>query len=52
MLLPRKKKISDGYMAYLSTKETSAVTQNRSRQVEKRKRLKDSFTSEEDEELL
>ena len=32
-----KKEISDGYMAYLSTKETSAVTQNRSRRDGKKK---------------
>ena len=38
--MTRKKEISDGYMAYLPTKETSAITQNRSTQ----ERVKDSFT--------
>ena len=28
--MARKKEISDGYMAYLPTEETSAITQNRS----------------------
>ena len=36
----KKKEISDGYMAYLSMEETSAITQNRS----SRERVKDSFT--------
>ena len=36
----KKKEISDGYMAYLSTEETSAITQNWS----SRERVKDSFT--------
>ena len=40
ILVRRKKEISDGYMAYLSTEETSAITQNRS----SRGRVKDSFT--------
>ena len=35
-----KREISDGYMAYLSTEWTSAITQNRS----SRERVKDSFT--------
>ena len=38
--MARKKEISDGYMAYLPTEETSAITQNRS----SRERVKDSFT--------
>ena len=38
--MARKKEISDGYMAYLSMEETSAITQNRS----SRERVKDSFT--------
>ena len=38
--MARKREISDGYMAYLSTEETSAITQNRS----SRERVKDSFT--------
>ena len=36
----RKREISDGYMAYLLTEETSAITQNRS----SREWVKDSFT--------
>ena len=31
ILVARKREISDGYMAYLSTEETSAITQNKSR---------------------
>ena len=38
--MARKKEISDGYTGYLSTEETSAVTQNRS----SRERVKDPFT--------
>ena len=39
-LVARKREISDGYMAYWSTEETSAIVQNRS----SRKRVKDLFT--------
>ena len=39
-IVGKKKEISDGDMAYLSTEETSAITQNRS----SRERVKDSFT--------
>ena len=40
ILVVRNKEIRDGYMAYLSTEETSVITQNRS----SRERVKDSFT--------
>ena len=40
MLVARNKEISGGYIAYLSTEETSSITQNWS----SRERVKDSFT--------
>ena len=40
ILVARKREVSDGYMAYLLTEETSAITQNRS----SRERVRDSFT--------
>ena len=39
-------------MAYLSTKETSLLNKTVQVEMEKRNRLKDSFTSEEEEDVL
>ena len=48
----KKKKTSDRYMAYLSTKEPSPLHKTGQDEMEKRKRLKDSFTNEEEEDVL
>ena len=39
-------------MAYLSVEETSDITQNRSNRDAEKKGMKDSFTSEEEEDVL
>ena len=52
ILVARKKEISDGYMAYLLTKETCAIEQNSSNRDGKKEDRKEAVTELFDEVMF
>ena len=50
--MARKKEISDGYMAYLLTQETSAIEQNSSRRDGKKEDRKEEVTDRGVDEVM